>query len=175
MASFYSSSSIIFFLLVLTLSFRDDEFVSSLQVRLIFGVATLIVTITTMAAAFIATCFLIFNHTSTWVTFLVASLGFITLALFVMLLYTYFGGSLYWSRHLFHPTNYYQRIKSQLLVFFCLIWRACNWHSKFVINWLKCVKIQKLKCFQEDNLAQWSSIEYTILGRTKYGLLKMAT
>ena len=58
---------------------RDDEFVSSLQVRLIFGVATLIVTITTMAAAFIATCFLIFNHTSTWVTFLVASFGFITL------------------------------------------------------------------------------------------------
>ena len=100
-ALFASSSSMFYFLSVLTSSFTDDEFVSSLQARLMFGITKLFVAMTTMVVAFTAACFLIFNHLSAWVAYLVASLGFITLALFVFLLYNLFGElicSLYWSR-----------------------------------------------------------------------------
>ena len=116
-ALFSSSLSIIFFLSILTSSFTGDEFMSSLILRLTCGVTILFVAFTTMVVAFTATSFLIFSHLSTWVAYLVASLGFITAVLFVVILYDLFGDlmrSLYWSRHLLHSTSYYQHLKSHM-------------------------------------------------------------
>ena len=87
-ALFSSSVSIIIFLSVLTSSFREVEFISSLQLRLMFGVITLFVAITAMVIAFTAACFLIFNLVSTWVKGFVALLCVFTVWLFVLLLYT---------------------------------------------------------------------------------------
>ena len=109
-ALFSSSSSIILFLIVLSSGFSKDEFSSSL-VRLMLGFTTLFVAITAMVVAFTAACFLIFKHLSTWVACVVASLGSITLALNMMLLYNLLGDTiwlLYWSRHLFRKTNYFR-------------------------------------------------------------------
>ena len=64
--------------------------ICKLITKLIFAVITLFMAITTMVVAVTVACFLLWNHTSTLVTFLVASLGFITLALFVLLLHTLF-------------------------------------------------------------------------------------
>ena len=63
---------------------------------------------------FTAACFLIFNYLSIWVAYVIASLGFITMDLNMMLPYILLGNTiwlLYWSRHL--PQN-------QLLPSLCL-------------------------------------------------------
>ena len=72
---FTSAASIVLLLSILTSSYSQSEFVSSLHARLMFGLTTLFISITTMVSAFIAVIFLIFDYKLAWVPFVIASLA----------------------------------------------------------------------------------------------------
>ncbi|KAI4297104.1 hypothetical protein L6164_037009 [Bauhinia variegata] len=106
---FASSTSIILFLSILTSSFREREFLKSLQTRLIFGLTSLFISITSMVIAFASASFLIFDFKSKWVPDLIASLACIPVILFLVLHFSLWAdlfGSYYWSKNLFHPSKY---------------------------------------------------------------------
>ena len=67
---FTSTASIVLLLAILTSSYAESEFVKSLHARLMFGLTTLFISITTMVLAFIAAIFLIFDYNLTGVPLL---------------------------------------------------------------------------------------------------------
>jgi hypothetical protein len=56
----FSSTSIVFFLSILTSHYRENDFLKSLPLKLILGLATLFISMTGMMVAFIATFFLVY-------------------------------------------------------------------------------------------------------------------
>ena len=157
-----SSASIIYFLAVLTSSYTEDEFNLKLPIRLVFGITALFVSITTMVVAFIAASFLIFNHHSTWVAYLVASLGlasigYSTMTSFASFLYNLLGdvlSSLYWSRYQRSRDlsrdlpfmNYGERLKLHEAVHLMFVEEASKFRNKLA-------KLCENKCFRENQQA----------------------
>ncbi|KAK7372719.1 hypothetical protein VNO80_06106 [Phaseolus coccineus] len=83
-ALFTSSASILSFLSYFTSSrFAQTEFVVSLHPRT-FGLVLLIISVAAMVLAFIAASFLVFAHTTKWVSYTVAPMGVFALLLFVL-------------------------------------------------------------------------------------------
>ncbi|KAK7843431.1 ankyrin repeat-containing protein itn1 [Quercus suber] len=106
---FTSAASIVLLLSILTSSYAQNEFVYSLHARLMFGLTTLFISITTMVLAFIAAIFLIFNYKLEWVPYAIASLACAPVILFLVLhsnLWADLIRSYYWSRCLFQPSKY---------------------------------------------------------------------
>ncbi|KHN38410.1 Ankyrin repeat-containing protein [Glycine soja] len=98
-ALFASSASILSFLSNFTsLRFGQREFVKSLHPSLTFGPVLLFISVVAMVVAFTAASFLIFDHTSKWVSYAVASMGFFPLLLFILFQFRFFDDSL-WSRY----------------------------------------------------------------------------
>lgn len=98
-ALFASSASILSFLPNFTsLRFGQREFVKSLHPSLTFGPVLLFISVVAMVVAFTAASFLIFDHTSKWVSYAVASMGFFPLLLFILFQFRFFDDSL-WSRY----------------------------------------------------------------------------
>ncbi|XP_030942869.1 ankyrin repeat-containing protein ITN1-like [Quercus lobata] len=93
---FTSTASIV--LSILTSSYAESEFVKSLHARLMFGLTTLFISITTMVLAFIAAIFLIFDYNLTGVPYAIVLLHF---NLWADLIRSY-----YWSKFLFQPSKY---------------------------------------------------------------------
>ncbi|KAK7372718.1 hypothetical protein VNO80_06105 [Phaseolus coccineus] len=84
-ALFTSSASILSFLSNFTSSrFAQTEFVVSLHPSLTFGRVLLIISVAAMVLAFIAASFLVFAHTTKWVSYTVAPMGVFALLLFVL-------------------------------------------------------------------------------------------
>ncbi|XP_030943519.1 ankyrin repeat-containing protein ITN1-like isoform X4 [Quercus lobata] len=110
-ALFTSAASIVLLLSILTSSYAQSEFVYSLHARLMFGLTTLFISITTMVSAFIAAIFLIFDYKLEWVPYVIASLARAPVILFLVLhsnLWADLIRSYYWSKFLFRPSK--QRI-----------------------------------------------------------------
>ncbi|TKY57104.1 Ankyrin repeat-containing protein [Spatholobus suberectus] len=97
-ALFASSASILSFLSNFTSSrFADSKFATSLHPSLILGPTLLIISTVAMVIAFVAASFLIFDHTSKWVAYVVASMGFFPILLFLLFQFSRFDDFL-WSR-----------------------------------------------------------------------------
>ncbi|KAJ7969078.1 Ankyrin repeat-containing protein [Quillaja saponaria] len=88
-ALFFSATSIILFLFILSSSFTETETIKrgtmSMwgQTRLRWGFRTLFVSLVSMIIAFTAATFLIYEHQSTWVAYVIAALACFPVILFV--------------------------------------------------------------------------------------------
>ncbi|CAH1449317.1 unnamed protein product [Lactuca virosa] len=79
---FASSTSLLMFLSILTGRFSEQDFLVSLPRRLIIGLCTLMLSTTTMIAAFGATLYLVFCHRETWNLALTCVLASVPIASF---------------------------------------------------------------------------------------------
>jgi hypothetical protein len=106
---FTSAASIVLLLSLLTSSYTESEFVTSLHARLMFGLTALFFAITTMVLAFIAAIFLIFDYKLVWVPYLLASLASAPVILFLLLHFNLWADlirSYYWSKFLFQRSKH---------------------------------------------------------------------
>ena len=108
-ALFTSAASIVFSLSILTSSYAQSEFVYSLHARLMSGLITLFISITTMVLAFIAAIFLIFDYKGEWVQYVIAVLACCPVILFLKLHYNLLADlirSICWSWFLFRRSKH---------------------------------------------------------------------
>ncbi|KAH1092987.1 hypothetical protein GLYMA_14G038600v4 [Glycine max] len=97
-ALFTSSASILSFLSNFTSSrFAQSEFVKSQHPSLTFGRALLFISVFAMVVAFTAASFLIFDHKSKWVAYLVASMAVFPILVFFLFQIRFLDDHL-WSR-----------------------------------------------------------------------------
>jgi hypothetical protein len=101
-----SSTSIVIFLSILTSRYTEEDFFKSLPSKLVFGLATLFISMAGMMVAFTATCFLMYNSARAWASVVVITSASIPVTLFVLLhrkLWVDTFLSTYMSRFLFRP------------------------------------------------------------------------
>ncbi|KAL7219495.1 hypothetical protein ACSBR2_012531 [Camellia fascicularis] len=82
-----SSTSILMFLSILTSRYAENDFLESLPFKLMIGLTTLFISITTMMVAFGATFFIVFDHYTVWVPIAVALFACVPIILFATLQY----------------------------------------------------------------------------------------
>ncbi|KAK3022807.1 hypothetical protein RJ639_047056 [Escallonia herrerae] len=82
---FTSTTSLLMFLSILTSRYAEGDFLHVLPERLIIGLVTLFLSITTMMIAFTAAVFLVFGHKNAWVLVPVAALACLPVTSFVSL------------------------------------------------------------------------------------------
>ncbi|XP_014495109.1 uncharacterized protein LOC106757042 [Vigna radiata var. radiata] len=80
------------------LTVPESEFVISLHPSLTFGPELLIIFVATMVVAFVAASFLIFDHTTKWVSYVVIPMGVFPLLVFI-LFQSKFCDDSYWSKY----------------------------------------------------------------------------
>ncbi|BAT80895.1 hypothetical protein VIGAN_03051900 [Vigna angularis var. angularis] len=98
-ALFTSSASILSFLTnFISSRFADTEFVISVHPSLYYGLQLLMISVTTLVYAFIAASFLIFDHTTKWVSYVVTPMGFSPLLVFILFQSKFWDDS-YWSKY----------------------------------------------------------------------------
>ncbi|XP_059440287.1 ankyrin repeat-containing protein ITN1-like isoform X1 [Corylus avellana] len=103
-----SSTSIVIFLSILTSRYTEEDFFKSLPSKLVFGLATLFISMAGMMVAFSATCFLVYSNARAWVPVVVITSVTIPLTSFVVLHHTLWVDtflSTYKSRFLFRPNK----------------------------------------------------------------------
>ncbi|KAI3443539.1 hypothetical protein Pfo_000204 [Paulownia fortunei] len=82
---FSSTASMLMFLSILTARYAEGDFLYSLPKRLIIGLVTLFLSITSMMIAFSATLYLVFGRKKAWTLIPVAALACLPVTLFVTL------------------------------------------------------------------------------------------
>lgn len=82
---FSSTASLLMFVSILTARYAEVDFLYSLPRRLIIGLVTLFISITTMMIAFSATIFLVFGHKRAWTIAPIAAIACLPVTLFVTL------------------------------------------------------------------------------------------
>ncbi|KAK4428781.1 hypothetical protein Salat_1178000 [Sesamum alatum] len=82
---FSSTASMLMFLSILTARYAEGDFLYSLPKRLIIGLVTLFLSITSMMIAFSATLYLVFGQKKAWTLIPVAALACLPVTLFVTL------------------------------------------------------------------------------------------
>ncbi|WRX33860.1 protein of unknown function DUF3447 - like 10 [Theobroma cacao] len=82
---FSSTAAILMFLSILTARYAGDNFLQALPKRLIMGLLSLFISITTMMIAFSATLYLVFGNDETWILTSVAASACLLVILFVYL------------------------------------------------------------------------------------------
>ncbi|KAK9080029.1 hypothetical protein SSX86_001704 [Deinandra increscens subsp. villosa] len=101
-----SSTSILMFLSILTSRYAERDFLESLPKKLMFGLATLFLSIVTMMVAFGASFFVLYDKKVKWVPITITSLASMPVILFAILQARLLGDvfhSTYRSRYLFKP------------------------------------------------------------------------
>ncbi|KAK9080680.1 hypothetical protein SSX86_000438 [Deinandra increscens subsp. villosa] len=101
-----SSTSILMFLSILTSRYAENDFLKSLPRKLLMGLATLFLSITTMMVAFGVTFFVFYNKGLRWIPILICALVVIPIFLYIWSQYRLFFDvirSTYRSRYLFKP------------------------------------------------------------------------
>ncbi|XP_076911847.1 uncharacterized protein LOC143569952 [Bidens hawaiensis] len=101
-----SSTSILMFLSILTSRYAERDFLESLPKKLMFGLATLFLSIVTMMVAFSASFFVLYNKKVKWVPITITGLAGMPVILFAILQFRLLGDvfhSTYRSRYLFNP------------------------------------------------------------------------
>ncbi|CAL5412844.1 unnamed protein product [Camellia sinensis] len=104
-----SSTSILMFLSILTSRYAENDFVESLPFKLMIGLTTLFISITTMMVAFGVTFFIVFDRYTVWVPIAVALFACVPIILFATLQYPLLADvihSTYGSRLLFQPRKH---------------------------------------------------------------------
>ncbi|XP_024963038.1 uncharacterized protein LOC112503195 [Cynara cardunculus var. scolymus] len=102
----FSSTSVLMFLSILTSRYAERDFLESLPKKLMFGLATLFLSIFTMMVAFSASFFVLYTKNLKWVPIIVAGLAAMPVILFAILQFRLLGDvfySTYRSRYLFKP------------------------------------------------------------------------
>ncbi|KAK8348562.1 hypothetical protein V6Z11_A06G089300 [Gossypium hirsutum] len=82
---FSSTATILMFLSMLTARYVGDDFLQALPKRLIMGLLTLFISITTMMVAFSSTLYLVFGEAKTWILVCVAEPTRVLVTLFIYL------------------------------------------------------------------------------------------
>ncbi|KAJ9558334.1 hypothetical protein OSB04_012948 [Centaurea solstitialis] len=82
---FTSTTSLLLFLSILTAGYREEDFLYRLPKRLIFGLAMLFLSVTSMIIAFNATLYLLFEDEKAWILIPIAALTCLPIASFVTL------------------------------------------------------------------------------------------
>ncbi|XP_075473773.1 uncharacterized protein LOC142504832 isoform X1 [Primulina tabacum] len=85
MSLFSSTASMLMFLSILTARYAEGDFLYSLPKRLIIGLVTLFLSITSMMIAFSATLYLVFGRRKAWTLVPIAALACLPVILFVQL------------------------------------------------------------------------------------------
>ncbi|KAI3697565.1 hypothetical protein L6452_30658 [Arctium lappa] len=81
---FTSTTSLLLFQSILTARYIDEDFLYRLPKRLILGLATLFLSMTSMMVAFSATLYLLFGQENSWILIPIATLTCLPIASFVM-------------------------------------------------------------------------------------------
>jgi hypothetical protein len=105
-ALFFSSTSILIFLSILTSPYKEEDFLKSIPLRLLFGLVTLFISIAGMVVSFSATCILIFNSRMIWAPNVIIALAIVPIHLFVLHLQLWIDtlySAMYLSIFLFRP------------------------------------------------------------------------
>lgn len=108
-ALFTSSTSILMFLSILTSRYSEQDFLQSLPSRLMFGLTTLFVSITTMMITFTITSFIACRHGWAWIPILIALFAAVPASVFASLQYPLLAdviNSTFGSRLLFKPREH---------------------------------------------------------------------
>ncbi|KAJ3694053.1 hypothetical protein LUZ60_009533 [Juncus effusus] len=82
---FSSIASLVMFLAMLTARYSEEDFLYSLPRRLIIGLVTLFISITSMMVTFGATIYIVFSQKKRWILISVTVLGCLPVSLFVLL------------------------------------------------------------------------------------------
>ncbi|TYJ99316.1 ankyrin repeat-containing protein [Cucumis melo var. makuwa] len=107
-ALFSSSTSILMFLSILTSRYAEEDFLHSLPSKLLFGLASLFISIVFMAIAFSSTFFLIYHNANISIPTMVTAMAIIPITCFCLLQFTLWIDifhNTYSSRFLFNPNN----------------------------------------------------------------------
>lgn len=110
LALFSSVVAILMFLSILTSRYAEDDFLKSLPLKLMIGLASLFFSMITMMIAFSFTFVIAYHHYGLkWVPFLISIFAFLPVVVFAALqfplLFDTFS-STYWSRALFQPNRH---------------------------------------------------------------------
>ncbi|KAJ0703580.1 putative ankyrin repeat-containing domain, PGG domain, ankyrin repeat-containing domain superfamily [Helianthus annuus] len=114
---FLSCASILIFLSILTSRYAEDDFLESVPKKLISGLLTLFMSITTMTIAFGVSFFVLYHKGLIWMPILICAFGLLPVLLYIWLQYNLFSDvirSTYRSRYLFKPHKhvlYYENPK----------------------------------------------------------------
>ncbi|KAH1056994.1 hypothetical protein J1N35_035059 [Gossypium stocksii] len=92
---FSSTAAILMFLSMLTALYVEDDFLQALPKRLIMGLLTLLISITTMMVAFSFTLYLVFGEAKTWTLACVAESTRVLVTLFIYLQFPLLVGMFY--------------------------------------------------------------------------------
>lgn len=101
-----SSTSVLIFLSILTSRFAELDFLESLPKKLMFGLATLFLSIATMMLAFSASFFILYNKKFRWMPTFITGSAAIPVIVFAILQFRLLEDvfySTYQSRYLFKP------------------------------------------------------------------------
>ncbi|XP_071735326.1 uncharacterized protein [Rutidosis leptorrhynchoides] len=114
---FSSSASILMFLAILTSRYAERDFLESLPNKLMLGLATLFLSITTMTLAFGVSFFALYDKGFLWIPILIGVFAVMPVLLYLKLQFSLFVDvirSTYGSRYLFKPAKhvlYYENPK----------------------------------------------------------------
>ncbi|KAK9055508.1 hypothetical protein SSX86_026591 [Deinandra increscens subsp. villosa] len=118
-----SSASILIFLSILTSRYAESDFLESLPKKLISGLLTLFLSVTTMTIAFGVSFFVLYHKGVLWIPIMICVFGVLPVLLYISLQYGLFFDvirSTYGSRYLFKPKKhilYYENPKAGGLCF----------------------------------------------------------
>ncbi|GJX20752.1 ankyrin repeat-containing domain, PGG domain protein [Tanacetum coccineum] len=113
---FSSAASIMMFLSILMSRYAERDFLQSLPRKLMLGLATLFLSITTMTIAFSVTFFVLYSNHLRWVPILIRLFGVVPVFLFVRMICPLLADiyrSTYGSTYLFRPKKhvlYYENL-----------------------------------------------------------------
>ncbi|CAK9327284.1 unnamed protein product [Citrullus colocynthis] len=105
-ALFSSSTSILMFMSILTSRYAEEDFLHSLPSRLLFGLATLFISIVCMVVAFSATFFILYHKANICIPTIVSAMAILPVICFCLLqfkLWVDIFHNTYSSRFLFKP------------------------------------------------------------------------
>nr|XP_043622722.1 uncharacterized protein LOC122594311 [Erigeron canadensis]XP_043622723.1 uncharacterized protein LOC122594311 [Erigeron canadensis] len=103
---FSSTASILIFLAILTSRYAERDYYESLPRKLMFGLLTLFLSITTMTVAFSVSFFVLYHKGLIWIPILIGVFAVLPVILYMLLQYSLFFDvirSTYRSRYLFKP------------------------------------------------------------------------
>ena len=106
---FSSAASILMFLSILTSRYAERDFLQSLPKKLMLGLATLFLSITTMTIAFSVSFFVLYYNHLRWVPILISLFGVVPVFLFLWLICPLLADvyrSTYGSTYLFRPKKH---------------------------------------------------------------------
>ncbi|KAK1432571.1 hypothetical protein QVD17_09468 [Tagetes erecta] len=136
---FASAASILMFLSVLTSRYAERDFLKSLPKKLMLGLASLFLSITTMTIAFSVSFYVLYKNGFIWMPVVISLFAVMPVFLFAWLQYPLLGDvyrSTYGSTYLFKPKKqvlYYNDPKPRLIRLFlgCLWCISCGYYKKY--------------------------------------------